>query len=131
MAPLSIVSHEDAGARCQSPSIHKIRYRFVRRLFREVDGQRGNRTLDAIGVENRDYHHLSHFEIGGAKRISQHLSGNEQKSRLVRQPRLQSKIILKVVQAAYEQPLTYFPLRDRTNLSPEAETNTTRGSIQL
>jgi hypothetical protein len=28
-----------------------------------------------IDVENRDYHHLSRFEIDGAKRISQHLSG--------------------------------------------------------
>jgi hypothetical protein len=27
-----------------------------------------------ISVENRDYHHLSHSEIGGGKRISQHLS---------------------------------------------------------
>jgi hypothetical protein len=27
-----------------------------------------------IGVDNRDYHSLSHFEIDGAKRISQHLS---------------------------------------------------------
>jgi hypothetical protein len=25
-----------------------------------------------IGVENRDYHQLFHFEIGGAKRISQY-----------------------------------------------------------
>jgi len=28
-----------------------------------------------IGVENRDYHHLSQTEIDGGKRISQHLSG--------------------------------------------------------
>jgi len=28
-----------------------------------------------MDVENRDYHSLSHLEIGGAKRISQHLSG--------------------------------------------------------
>jgi hypothetical protein len=28
-----------------------------------------------IGVENRDSHHLSQFEIDGGKRISQHLSG--------------------------------------------------------
>jgi hypothetical protein len=84
-----------------------------------------------ITVENRDYHQLSQNEIGGAKRISQQLSGNEQKSLFFQQPRRQSKIILKVVQFAYGQPLSYFPLRDRTNLSPEAETNTTRGSIQL
>ena len=44
---------------------------------------------------------------------------------------LQSKIIPKVMQFAYGQPLSYFLLRDRTSLSPEAETNTTRGSIQL
>jgi hypothetical protein len=30
-----------------------------------------NLGLFQIGVENRDYHYLSHFEIGGAKRISQ------------------------------------------------------------
>ena len=28
-----------------------------------------------IGVEKRDYHHLSRFEISGEKRISRHLSG--------------------------------------------------------
>jgi len=28
-----------------------------------------------IGVDNRDYHYLSHSEIDGGKRISQHLSG--------------------------------------------------------
>jgi len=28
-----------------------------------------------ISVENRDYHQLSHSEIGGAKGISRHLSG--------------------------------------------------------
>jgi hypothetical protein len=28
-----------------------------------------------IGVENGNYHLLSRFEIGGEKRISQHLSG--------------------------------------------------------
>jgi len=27
-----------------------------------------------LGVEKRDYHHLSRFEIGGAKRIYQQLS---------------------------------------------------------
>jgi hypothetical protein len=27
-----------------------------------------------IGVDNRDYHQLSQVEIGGGKRISQHLS---------------------------------------------------------
>jgi hypothetical protein len=26
---------------------------------------------------NRDYHHLSHFEIGGGKRIYQHLFSSE------------------------------------------------------
>ena len=30
-----------------------------------------------ITVENRDYHHLSRFEIGGGKRISRLLSGLE------------------------------------------------------
>jgi hypothetical protein len=30
-----------------------------------------------IGINNRDYHYLSHFEIASAKRISQHLSGPE------------------------------------------------------
>jgi hypothetical protein len=30
-----------------------------------------------IGVANRDYHHQSRFEIGGRKRISQHLFGPE------------------------------------------------------
>ena len=70
------------------------------------------------------------FEIGGTKPISQQLSGNEQNSRLFQQPRPQSKIILKLVQFAFGQRLSYFPLRDRTSLSPEAETNTTRGSIQ-
>jgi hypothetical protein len=73
MAPPSIVSHEDAGARCQSPSIHEIRYRLVRHIFREVDGKSGNRTLDAIGVENRDYHYLSQSEIDDGKRIYQQL----------------------------------------------------------
>jgi hypothetical protein len=27
-----------------------------------------------VGVDNRDYHYLSQFEIDGAKRISRHLS---------------------------------------------------------
>jgi hypothetical protein len=36
--------------------------------------KRANRKLAQIGVENRDYHYLSHFEIAGGKRISQHLS---------------------------------------------------------
>jgi hypothetical protein len=57
----------------RGPSIHEIRYRFVRRLLREVDGKRGKRTSDAICVENRDYHQLSRFEIDGGKRISRHL----------------------------------------------------------
>ena len=93
--------------------------------------QVGFSARSRIGVAKSSYHHLSQSEIAGGKRISQQLYGNEQKSRLFQQPRLQLKIILKVVQFAYEQPLSYFPLRDRTNLSPEAETNTTRGSIQL
>jgi hypothetical protein len=57
----------------RDPSIHEIRYRFVRRLLREVDGKRGKRTSDAICVENRDYHQLSRFEMDGGKRISRHL----------------------------------------------------------
>jgi hypothetical protein len=28
-----------------------------------------------IGVANRDYHYISHFEIGSAKRIYRHLIG--------------------------------------------------------
>ena len=32
------------------------------------------KRIEAIDVENRDYHHLSQLEIGGGKRISQHLS---------------------------------------------------------
>src|ERR1700721_135235 len=35
-----------------------------------------------IGVENRDYHHLSHSEIAGDKRISRHLSGPNRPSHL-------------------------------------------------
>ena len=31
----------------------------------------------SIDVENRDYHYLSHTEIRGAKRISQHLSAGK------------------------------------------------------
>jgi|HubBroStandDraft_4_1064222.scaffolds.fasta_scaffold56473_2 hypothetical protein len=38
---------------------------------RETRNQRGR-----ITVANRDYHELSHSEIGGAKRIYQHLSGS-------------------------------------------------------
>jgi hypothetical protein len=30
-----------------------------------------------VAVDEKDYHHLSRFEIGGGKRISQHLSGPE------------------------------------------------------
>jgi hypothetical protein len=33
-----------------------------------------------IGVENRDYHYLSRFEIAGGKRISRHLPGSARPS---------------------------------------------------
>jgi hypothetical protein len=36
----------------------------------------GDKRVFQITVANRDYHQLSRFEIGGEKRISQHLSGS-------------------------------------------------------
>jgi hypothetical protein len=45
--------------------------------FLEVHGKRDNRTLDAKCVENRDYHHLSRFEIAGGTRIYRQLPGPE------------------------------------------------------
>jgi hypothetical protein len=49
----------------------------------EIAARRMNRLARRfrISVGNRDYHHLSHFEIDGAKRISQHLSRSHQKIR--------------------------------------------------
>ena len=41
--------------------------------------ERSKNQKRRISVENRDYHSLSHFEIGGAKRISQHLSATVQR----------------------------------------------------
>ena len=35
-----------------------------------------------IGVENRDYHHLSRFEIGSDKGISRHLTSFPPESRM-------------------------------------------------
>ena len=47
-------------------------------------GRKGGATdIDfRIGVENRDYHHLSQFEIDGGKRISQHLSQLKRQARI-------------------------------------------------
>jgi hypothetical protein len=51
------------GVRPAATQLH-ILERIMMQIFAEL----------GITVGNRDCHHLSHFEIGGAKRIYQHLS---------------------------------------------------------
>jgi hypothetical protein len=50
-----------------------------------------------ITVENRDYHHLSHSVIGGAKRIYQHLAGPKR-------PRC-DELFVSRAEGAYDAPL--------------------------
>jgi len=66
--------------------------------FSESIEPTGKLAFFEIDVENRDYHQLSHSEIAGAKRISQHLSGQ-------------------LRNAANSQGLTKYPLRPATGLS--------------
>ena len=79
---LSTSSHSSSkGNRATPPSLYTTEWFVGRRRQAMGEWGKGNArqmpqpsAASQIGVANRDYHQLSHSEIAGGKRISQHLS---------------------------------------------------------